>query len=110
VAGRIQVARNAREHFTRPAIDPLFRSAAKHGRQAIAVVLSGMGKNGAAGMKAIKDAGGIAIVQDPKEASFPSMPTTAIAAANPDFVLPAEEIDPLIHRLCGQKQEPALAG
>lgn len=99
--GRIRIAKDGREHFTRPAVDPLFRSAChEFGKGVIGVVLSGMGKNGAAGMLAIKLAGGTTIVQDPKEAEFSSMPRAAIRAADPDFVLSADQIGPLINQLC----------
>ena len=67
------------EHFTRPAIDPLFRSAAAvYGVRVVGVLLSGFGKDGVEGMIAIANSGGICLVQDPEEASSPAMPVNAM--------------------------------
>jgi two-component system CheB/CheR fusion protein len=74
-------------------IDRLFRSlAAELKERAIAVVLSGFGMDGAAGVKAVRETGGIVIVQEPGSALTPAMPRSAIATGAADFVLPAEEI------------------
>jgi two-component system chemotaxis response regulator CheB len=98
--GRVRVTRGPRENRFRPAIDPLFRSAAQvFGPAAIGVVLSGNLDDGAAGLRAIKQLGGVAIVQDPDEAMFPSMPLSALASADVDHVLPAAAIPPLLARL-----------
>jgi two-component system chemotaxis response regulator CheB len=87
----------AEENRVRPAIDPLFRSAAQS-RQAgvVGVILSGNLDDGSAGLRAVRRAGGLALVQDPREASFPEMPSSAIEFALPDIVLPVVE---LAHRL-----------
>ena len=78
--GVARLMRSAKENFARPAIDPLFRSAAlDFDSRAIGVILTGMLDDGTAGLQAIKGAGGIAIVQDPAEAIEPSMPTSATA-------------------------------
>jgi two-component system, chemotaxis family, protein-glutamate methylesterase/glutaminase len=75
--------------FSRPSIDVLMESCADvYGPEVAGVVLTGANEDGARGLAAIKAAGGMAVVQDPKEAQHPTMPLAAIAAANPDFVLP----------------------
>jgi two-component system chemotaxis response regulator CheB len=85
-------------------IDALFTSVAQHaGRRAIGVVLSGMLKDGSLGLRAIKQAGGIALVQDPREAEAPGMPESAIAIAHPIDLIAgverlAEEICRRVHK------------
>jgi two-component system chemotaxis response regulator CheB len=89
----LDVAAGPREHSSRPAVDPLFESAARvHGQRVVGVLLSGSGRDGAAGLLSIKRAGGITLVQDLDEARVPFMPRAAIAAAAPDAMLPVEEI------------------
>jgi two-component system chemotaxis response regulator CheB len=98
--GVILLRPGPRENRSRPAIDALFRSASHaYGSQAIGVVLSGNLDDGAAGLLAIKNRGGIAIVQDPDEAQAPSMPASAIGATSVDFILPAERIGPKLVEL-----------
>jgi len=80
-------------HFLRPSADVLFKSiAAAYGKRAIAVVLTGTGKDGAMGVKAIHQTGGKVIVQDPQTAEFNAMPKNAIATGSVDFILPLPEI------------------
>jgi two-component system chemotaxis response regulator CheB len=82
--GRIRLRRDPKVNFTRPAADPLFTSAAKaFGSQVIGVVLSGGGKDGAEGLRAIKEGGGITVVEDPNGAPYPNMPLAAVAADSP---------------------------
>ncbi|MEK4034935.1 chemotaxis protein CheB [Methylocystis sp. IM3] len=96
-AGRIRLNQGPKIHFTRPAADPLFISAAQvYGEDVIGIVLSGGDKDGAAGLRTIKEHGGKAVVQEPKEAVNPSMPETAIARDHPDACLSAEEIAALL--------------
>ncbi|MDB5931100.1 MAG: CheB methylesterase, partial [Polaromonas sp.] len=70
--GLIRLTRGPKEHHARPAIDPLFRSAAlEYGPRAIGVILTGMLDDGSAGLRAIKECGGLAVVQDPDDAHAP---------------------------------------
>lgn len=80
-------------HFVRPSVDLLFESvAATYGERAIGVILTGSGRDGALGIGAIKERGGLTIVQDPKTADTTGMPNAAVATGAADFVLPLEEI------------------
>jgi len=89
-----------KENLHRPSIDTLFRSAARWGgSRVIGVVLTGARDDGAAGMVAVKQRGGIAIVQDPEEAPFPSMPMSVMQEINVDYSLPLREIPGLLSRL-----------
>jgi len=77
------------ERGHRPSADVLLRSAASDfGAACCGVILSGTMNDGAAGLAAVRAAGGLALVQDPVEAAFPGMPRAAIAAADPQFVAP----------------------
>src|SRR5262249_30595100 len=79
----------------------------QHG-DGFAVVLSGAGSDGAVGVKAIKEAGGIVIVQDPNEAEFPSMPRAAIATGVADFILPLASIVQQLVELIGAKDRSSF--
>jgi two-component system, chemotaxis family, protein-glutamate methylesterase/glutaminase len=88
-------------HFVRPSADLLFESvAASHRSRAIAVVLSGTGKDGAMGVTAIKKMGGTVIVQDARSAEFDGMPEAAEKTGLADFVLALDEIAPALRTLC----------
>jgi two-component system chemotaxis response regulator CheB len=94
---RVRLNRGPKERHTRPAADPLFRSAAAaYGPRVIAVVLSGGDTDGAAGMHAITKHGGIGVVQEPREAKAPAMPERAIKEDYPSYILPAGAIAPLL--------------
>lgn len=103
-----RLSRGARENLARPAIDPLFRSAAVHWRErAVGVVLTGRLDDGASGLAAIKSAGGRAVVQNPADAVEPQMPLAALAAAQVDACLPVAEIGPYLAQLAhAGAQEP----
>ena len=96
-------------HFHRPSGDLLFESvAASHKDRAIAVVLTGMGTDGAMGIRAIKTMGGTVVVQDPKHAEFDGMPQAAIATQVVDFILPLDDIADALMLLVGN--EPTHEG
>src|SRR5262252_6098153 len=95
--GRLLLGHGARENRHRPAIDVMFRSAARaYGGRVAAIVLSGQLDDGAAGLIAVKIKRGLTIVQDPNEATAPELPCRAIQYANPDHVLPIGEIAKLL--------------
>ncbi|OLD97579.1 MAG: hypothetical protein AUI36_45465 [Cyanobacteria bacterium 13_1_40CM_2_61_4] len=98
--GHFLLTRGAKEHYTRPAVDPLFRSAAESaGRRVIGVVLTGSGDDGVIGLIAIKAAGGMSLVQDPAEALHDSMPETAIEHDDADAILTISELAEELPRL-----------
>jgi two-component system, chemotaxis family, protein-glutamate methylesterase/glutaminase len=98
--GRMAVTRGAREHGHRPAIDPLFRSAAlAYGPRAVGVILSGSLDDGTAGLHEIKRAGGLAIVQDPNDTEWPSMPLSALNHVTVDYTVPASQIGTLLQQV-----------
>src|SRR5579871_3526524 len=88
----------------RAPIDLFFRSAAERVGDGFAIVLSGAGSDGALGVRAVKEAGGIVLVQDPQEAEYASMPRAAIAAGVADFILPVRELAARLFDLIRIKQ------
>ncbi len=100
----LRVVRGPRENGFRPAIDPLFRTAARaRGALVVGVILSGALDDGSAGLAEIVRRGGAAIVQDPDDAEMPSMPRAALRRTRVDAVAPAARIAQAIVQLC---QEP----
>ncbi len=90
---RIELSHGPRENHSRPAIDPLFRSAARaHGSRVTGVILSGALGDGSMGLMTIKAHGGRAVVQDPDDAIVESMPASALRLVDADHVLPAQGI------------------
>ncbi|MGV7219607.1 chemotaxis protein CheB [Bradyrhizobium sp. UFLA05-112] len=97
VDGHMILGRGPRENLARPAIDPLFRSAAlNYGPRAIGIVLSGLLSDGSAGLSAIKRCAGLALVQDPAEANADEMPIRATKSTTVDFCVPAAQIGKLL--------------
>lgn len=93
----IELSHGPRENHSRPAVDPLFRSAAEaHGSRVTGVILSGALSDGAAGLLMIRNCGGRVIVQDPDEAVVVGMPQSALRMVAADHVLPAAEIGQLL--------------
>ncbi len=87
--------------FVRPAIDVLFESAADaYGTGLAGVVMTGANEDGAAGLRTLRQHGGIALVQDPAEAEAAEMPRAALALAGADHVLPLPELGPMLNQLC----------
>jgi two-component system, chemotaxis family, protein-glutamate methylesterase/glutaminase len=99
--GRIRLDRGPKVKHSRPAADPLFISAAESYREQVAgIVLSGWDGDGSAGLRAIKEHGGLAFVERPDEAEVPDMPRSAIAADHPDACLSIEALAAHVAALC----------
>lgn len=99
-AGHVHLSRGPKENRTRPAVNPLFRTAAaSHGPRVVGVVLTGMLDNGTAGLLAVEHAGGTTVVQDPEDAAFPGMPVSALEYVDADHVVPLRELPGLLTRL-----------
>ena len=104
--GYVHLARGPRENGHRPAADPLFRTAARaYGLRVVGVVLSGALDDGAAGLAAVKMRGGMAMVQDPKDAYCGDMPRNAMNSVGVDYCLPVAEMPAVLTRLAN---EPAV--
>lgn len=98
--GRVRVVQGPKENRNRPAIDPLFRSiAVAYGPRVIGAVLTGALDDGTAGLLAIKRRGGIAVVQDPNEALYSSMPQSALDAVDVDYTVSINHLAVLLKRL-----------
>lgn len=115
VGGHLELTHGPRENWTRPAIDPLFRTTAEaYGPNATGVILSGRLNDGTAGLYEIKRRGGTTIVQDPSEAESAEMPRSALAHVRIDYTLPVANIATLLIELArrenGAMQAHAKAG
>lgn len=110
---RIYLGNGPKENRFRPAVDPLFRSAAlNEGRKVIGIVLSGGLDDGTAGLCAIKQGGGLTIVQDPSEAEVPSMPRSALQHVAADYCMSAEKIGemlPILLREAPTREMPQMS-
>jgi two-component system chemotaxis response regulator CheB len=107
----IRLSRGPRENGSRPAIDPLFRSAARsYGSRAIGVILSGTLDDGTAGLRFLKRRGGAAVVQDPSDALYPGMPESAIAGVAVDRVVPVVQMADTICALLDEPVDPSSIG
>jgi two-component system, chemotaxis family, protein-glutamate methylesterase/glutaminase len=100
---KVLVTKGARENGFRPGIDPLFRSAAvTHSNRVVGIILTGLLDDGTAGLIAVKRCGGVTIVQDPKDASYPAMPQSALNNAPVDHCVPVSEMGALLETLTRQ--------
>ncbi len=98
--GFVRLTRGPRENWARPAIDPMFRSAARsYGDCVVGVILSGMLNDGSAGLRAVRAAGGFAVVQNPAECVGPDMPLSALRHAGADFRVSITVIPALLDEL-----------
>jgi two-component system chemotaxis response regulator CheB len=108
--GVVRVSRGARENGHRPAIDTLFRTAAyAYGPRVIGMILTGALDDGVAGLLAIKQRGGLALVQDPADAFCPDMPRHALEVVEADHVLPIRELGALLSQIVGASVPDALS-
>jgi len=102
--GKILVTKGARENRSRPAIDPLFRSAAvAYGNRVIGIILTGYLDDGTSGMMAIKRCGGVCIAQDPADATTPDMPKSVIANVGVDYCFPVAQMGALLSDLLNRE-------
>lgn len=109
--GSIRVTRGPKENRFRPAVDPLFRSAAyAYGNRVIGVILSGALDDGTAGLWRIKHSGGLAVVQDPAEAEASSMPENALREVAVDYCVPLAEIPALLIKLSSEEVSEDATG
>jgi two-component system, chemotaxis family, CheB/CheR fusion protein len=104
-ADRISSAPFDEPRGQRAPIDQFFRSVADQHGDCLAIILTGGGSDGSMGVKAVKEGGGLILVQDPDEAEYPSMPRSAIASGVADFVLPVREIATRLPELVRNKQQ-----
>jgi two-component system chemotaxis response regulator CheB len=104
---RVRLERGPRVNRVRPAVDPLFHSAARtFGPRVVGIILSGTRHDGAAGLSAVNRAGGVGIIQSPTDATYAGMPNAALECGSPDYVLPASRIGPRVAALVGAAPAP----
>lgn len=105
--GHLQLTRGPRENHFRPAIDPLFRTAARaYGSRVVGVILSGRLNDGTNGLLRIKRLGGTAVIQSPEDARVPQMPLSALQHVTVDYVLPVAQMPALLSKLAQQNVAP----
>ncbi|TXN50773.1 chemotaxis protein CheB [Methylobacterium sp. WL2] len=103
--GSIWLDQRIKEHFTRPAADPLFISAAEtYGARVVGIVLSGANSDGAAGILAITAHGGLGLVQDPNEAEYREMPLAALKLDHPEAPLTADLLAERVASHCARNE------
>jgi two-component system, chemotaxis family, protein-glutamate methylesterase/glutaminase len=106
IDGTVRFGNGPRENMTRPAIDPLFRSAAlSHGPRTVGVVLSGLLNDGASGLSAIKACGGTAVVQSPLDADADQMPLSALETVDADQVVPTADLGRVLAQIVGENAD-----
>jgi two-component system chemotaxis response regulator CheB len=109
--GCIRITHGPKENRHRPSVDVLFRSAAiAYGAKVVGVILNGNLNDGVAGLLAIKKCGGVAVIQDPSESSYPAAPESAMEPVRVDYCLPLSDIAPLLSTLASDaadKDRPA---
>lgn len=99
--GKVQLAHSQLVHYSRPSIDLLFESVAgTYGSRSIGVVLSGSNRDGAAGIRTIREAGGVTMVQQPEHAEFKTMPQAAIATGCADMIVELADMASVLTDLC----------
>jgi two-component system, chemotaxis family, protein-glutamate methylesterase/glutaminase len=109
--GHVHLTRGPKENGHRPAVDPLFRTAAQsYGPRVVGIVLSGNLNDGTAGLLRIKQLGGVALVQDPETALYQGMPRSAIEHVAVDHVLSVENISELVVEMATHPVELEVAG
>jgi two-component system, chemotaxis family, protein-glutamate methylesterase/glutaminase len=102
--GRARLLDAAPVNRVRPAIDPLLQSGAReYGPRLVAVILTGTLHDGSAGLIAVRQVGGVAVVQDPNDAEYPEMPQSALDAAGADHCVPLKEMASLLEGLVRQR-------
>ncbi len=102
---KIIITKGAHENRYRPAIDPLFRSAAvAFGSGVTGIILTGYLDDGTAGMKVIKTCGGVCIVQDPMDADYPFMPQNVLNNVEVDHCVPLAEMGSLLYQVIGKER------
>ncbi|MGC2524388.1 MAG: chemotaxis protein CheB [Stellaceae bacterium] len=106
-AGALRLSQPRERHGARLPFDFFLRSLADElGERSICVILSGTGSDGSQGLKAVKEKGGLVIVQEPSEAEYDGMPRSAIMTRAVDLVLPLAEIPQILAKYAGAKKLP----
>jgi len=101
--GNLRLSKPLERHGVRMPLDFFLRSLAEEcGERAICAILSGTGTDGSLGLKAVKEKGGLVIVQDPQEAAFDGMPRSAIGTGGADLVLTLAKMPQALVRYCRQ--------
>ncbi|CCM72452.1 two-component system chemotaxis response regulator CheB [Sinorhizobium meliloti] len=109
IDGVIRLGRGPRENLARPAVDPLFRSIGlNYGPRSVAVVLTGLLNDGAAGLADFKRCGGVTVVQNPSDAVAPDMPMGALRASDVDYRAPLDGLAALLVELTGEEAGPPI--